>query len=271
MRSENGSPTIIVCPVLFRHGFRAVSPFERSHILEGNLLPTTRSIVRRIELYRYTGAYDPVDHGALCADLTCAAPGADEIGDFISAQMTAVNVQADSVTVTRVGNGTVQSADKVISCGSKCTSPYIGGTAVTLTAKAASGSTFTGWTGACSGVGTCTVSATGSVAVSATFTLNPATGGGGGGTAGGGGGTGASTFTLSIGRSNPGTVTSDLTGINCGSACSAKFAAGSVVTLTATPPAGKTFANWSGACSGTVPTCSVAVTKDTSVQAVFNK
>lgn len=50
-------------------------------------------------------------------------------------------------------------------------------------------------------------------------------------------------FTLSVGRSNKGAVTSDRAGINCGSACSAKFAQGSVVT----------------------------VTKDTSVQANFSK
>ena len=232
----------------------------------GNLLPTTRSIVRRIEMYAYTGAYDPIDHRALCADTTCTAPGAGELGDFVSAQMTAVNVQADSVNVVKVGNGNVESADKKITCGSKCVSPFIGGTAVTLTAKAGSGSVFSAWTGACSGNSpTCTVTATGHVDVAATFAT--ATTGG----CGGGGGTGGTqSFTLSIGRSNVGTVTSDLTGINCGNACSAKFASGAVVTLTAAP-AGKTFANWAGACSGTALTCAVTITKDTSVQAVFNK
>ena len=52
-------------------------------------------------------------------------------------------------------------------------------------------------------------------------------------------------------RSNTGTVTSDIAGINCGSTCSAKYNAGTVVTLTATPAAGKTFLGWSNACSGT--------------------
>ena len=171
------------------------------------------------------------------------------------------------VNVVKVGNGNVESADKKITCGSKCVSPFIGGTAVTLTAKAGSGSVFSAWTGACSGNSpTCTVTATGHVDVAATFAT--ATTGG----CGGGGGTGGTqSFTLSIGRSNVGTVTSDLTGINCGNACSAKFASGGVVTLTAAPPAGKTFANWAGACSGTALTCAVTITKDTSVQAVFNK
>jgi hypothetical protein len=84
-----------------------------------------------------------------------------------------------------------------------------------------------------------------------------------------------SLFTLSVGRSNPGTVQGSPAGVDraldCGSNCSAKFVDGTVVTLTAIPPTGKTFSNWSGACSGTALTCTVTVTKDTSVQAVFNK
>ncbi|MEO8035945.1 MAG: hypothetical protein ABI837_16020, partial [Acidobacteriota bacterium] len=160
---------------------------------------------------------------------------------------------------------------KSISCGNKCGSFYTAGTVVTLTAKAASGSSFTGWSGACTGASSsCTVTATGHVDVGATFTANPAAGGGGGG-----GTTGTPTFTLSIGRSNPGSVSGTPSGtdraLDCGNACSAKFAAGTVVTLTAAPPAGKTFASWGGACSGTVTTCSVTITSNTSVQANFNK
>ena len=50
-----------------------------------------------------------------------------------------------------------------------------------------------------------------------------------------------------------------------------KFNAGTAVTLTATPPAGLQFLNWSGACSGTAPTCIVTMNANTSVQAVFSK
>jgi hypothetical protein len=59
------------------------------------------------------------------------------------------------------------------------------------------------------------------------------------------------------------------TQINCGSSCSAKFAAGTVVNLTATPGPGLNFVNWTGACSGTAPTCSVTISADTKVQANF--
>lgn len=153
---------------------------------QGGLDPTTQSVVRRVELYNYTGAYDPATHEALCADLTCSTPGVGELGDFLSAQMTAALVQSDSVTVSVTGGGKVESSDKRIACPNKCVAPYNQGTPVVLTAKANSGSVFSGWTGVCTGANaTCTVTATGHVAVGAAFSLAPATGGGG--TFGGGG------------------------------------------------------------------------------------
>jgi hypothetical protein len=240
---------------------------------QGNstLDPTTRSIVRRYEVYAYTGAYDPVTHEALCADLTCSAPGADELGDFISAQMTALNVQGDFITVAKsgTGGGNVESTDKRIACGSKCASAYPAGTQVTLSAKANSGSTFVGWTGACAGTGSCTVSVAGSMTVGAQFDTVTSSGGGGGG--GSGGGSTGTTALLKISIGATGTVTSDPAGINCGSACQASYPKGTAVTLTATPPAGKTFASWSGACSGTATTCTVTMNADASVKALFNK
>ncbi len=138
---------------------------------QGNLDPATRSVVRRIELYKFTGAYDPVTHAATCADVLCKVPAAGEVGDFISAQMTAANVQSDSVTVTSIGNGKVESLDRRVSCPGACGSPYVQGTTVTLTARPGSDSTFGGWTGACTGTGSCTVTATGHVDVGATFAL----------------------------------------------------------------------------------------------------
>ena len=58
------------------------------------------------------------------------------------------------------GTGTVTSSPSGINCGSTCSATYSSGTSVTLTAAAASGSTFAGWSGACTGTGTCTVSMT---------------------------------------------------------------------------------------------------------------
>jgi endoglucanase len=74
-----------------------------------------------------------------------------------------------SVTKNGTGSGTVSSSPSGINCGSACTANYSNGTSVTLTATAASGSTFAGWGGACSGTGSCTVSMSQSRSVTATF------------------------------------------------------------------------------------------------------
>src|SRR5262249_37898443 len=62
------------------------------------------------------------------------------------------------------------------------------------------------------------------------------------------------TFVLSVNTSGSGSgvVTSTPPGINCGASCSASFVSGTVVTLTASPAAGSSFAGWSGpTCRGT--------------------
>jgi hypothetical protein len=218
---------------------------------QGGLNFNTRSVIRRYEIYRFTGAYDPITHEALCADLTCTTPQDGEVGEFVGAQMAAANVNVPSVTITKSGNGNVSSADRLISCGSKCAAGYNAGTPVTLTASPSSGSAFTGWSGACTGSDpTCTVTVNEALNVTAAF---------------------APVYTLSIGRSGSGTVTSTPAGIDCGKTCSAKFVQSATVTLTATPAAGQRFLNWTGACTGAAPTCTLTVNQNASVQAVFSK
>jgi hypothetical protein len=82
------------------------------------------------------------------------------------------------------------------------------------------------------------------------------------------GGSGTTSYLLSTTVSGSGTVTSSPAGINCGSACSASYASGASVTLTATPAAGHTFTGWSGACSGTA-SCTVSMTAARSATAAF--
>ena len=68
------------------------------------------------------------------------------------------------------GTGLVTSSPAGIDCGPTCGAAFGGGTSVTLTATADSGSRFTGWSGGgCSGTGTCQVTLTADTVVGATF------------------------------------------------------------------------------------------------------
>ena len=76
-----------------------------------------------------------------------------------------------TLTVTTTGPGSVTSNPSGISCGATCVAGYLPGTSVTLTAAAGAGATFSGWSGACSGLGAfCTVAMTAFRTVTATFT-----------------------------------------------------------------------------------------------------
>jgi hypothetical protein len=66
-----------------------------------------------------------------------------------------------------------------------------------------------------------------------------------------------------------GTITSSPAGINCGSTCSAVFAAGRSVTLTVKTTGTAFFAGWSGACTGT-GACTVTMDASKSVTATIN-
>ena len=91
------------------------------------------------------------------------------------------------------------------------------------------------------------------------------------------GGGGASTppppseVTLSVTTSGNGTVTSSPAGINCGSSCTATFAQGSAVMLSATPSSGNLFSAWQGACAdaGSGTLCTVNLEQSQSVAATF--
>ncbi|MGH9539009.1 MAG: InlB B-repeat-containing protein, partial [Terriglobales bacterium] len=93
--------------------------------------------------------------------------------------------------------------------------------------------------------------------------------GGTGGTGGGGGGGGAQVqLTVTPAGPGSGTVTSAPAGINCPTTCTASFASGTQVTLTATPAASFTFAGWSGACTGTTG-CTVSLSAAATATATF--
>jgi len=85
-------------------------------------------------------------------------------------------------------------------------------------------------------------------------------------------GTTAQAIALSVALAGTGSgvVISTQAGILCGTTCSATYGSGTVVTLTATPATGSTFAGWSGSsCTGTTSTCTATVTAPTTVTATF--
>ena len=75
-------------------------------------------------------------------------------------------------------------------------------------------------------------------------------------------------YDLTVGASGPGSVASSDAAISCGSTCTASYAPGTVVTLTATPDASAKFVGWSGICYGQ-STCSVTMSEAQFVYAYF--
>jgi Divergent InlB B-repeat domain/PASTA domain len=138
-----------------------------------------------------------------------------------------------SVTLAGSGAGTVTSVPAGISCGTACSLSRPHGAHVTLTATPSEMSIFAGWSGGCAGTGTCTVTLNANVTVTATFDAPP-----------------PKDLTVARNGTGSGVITSDPAGIDCGSTCSAAYAHGTGVVLTATPAKGSHFAGWSGDCSG---------------------
>ncbi|MGA9033123.1 MAG: InlB B-repeat-containing protein [Sulfuricaulis sp.] len=169
------------------------------------------------------------------------------------------NAHAARLGVSKIGSGTVTSSPAGINCGTTCKARYTSGTSVTLTAAAASGYSFSGWGGACSGTSaTCKLTITDRRRVTATFSQNVV----------------ISTlvnYALTVSKSGSGTVTSSPAGINCGTSCSASYASGANVTLTAAAASGYSFSGWIGACSGTSASCTVSINAARSVAATFNQ
>src|SRR5271157_4768374 len=164
-----------------------------------------------------------------------------------TASLTGVGIYALSVSIG--GSGMVTSTDGYINCPGTCSHSYLGNSQVTLNATPAQGWTFSGWSGACSGTGSCVVTMTQNLSVSATFTQ---------------------LYTLTVSTIGSGTVTSTDGFINCPGTCSHSYLGNSQVTLNATPAQGWTFSGWSGACSGT-GSCVVTMTQNLSVSATFTQ
>jgi len=156
-----------------------------------------------------------------------------------------------SVTLAGTGGGTVVSAPAGIDCGTTCFWSFLGATSVTLHATPNGASSFTGWSGACSGTSPdCTFTVNGFTSATANFAAL------------------GSSLTVTRAGDGGGAVLSSPSGINCGVTCASAFPTGTIVTLTATPDATSTFGGWSGSCFG-VATCPVTIDAAKSVMATF--
>jgi hypothetical protein len=88
------------------------------------------------------------------------------------------------------------------------------------------------------------------------------------GACGGGGGNNNNTpHNVTVAVNGPGHVTSTPTGIDCPAACSDTFT--DHVTLYAQADTGAMFVGWSGACSGSDPSCALELSSDQSATAMF--
>jgi hypothetical protein len=155
------------------------------------------------------------------------------------------------LTVAVAGSGgAVTSAPAGIDCGSACTANFPAGATITLTATPAASSAFVGWGGACSGAAACVITLNDAASVMATFELQHG-------------------LSVTLAGSGSGVVTSAPAGISCGVVCSAFYAPGATVTLTASAEAGSAFGGWGGACSGAQPTCQLTLDQARSVTASF--
>jgi uncharacterized delta-60 repeat protein len=161
-----------------------------------------------------------------------------------------VRYLGNTLTVSRSGSGsgTVTSSPNAIDCGSTCSAQFAA-VPVRLTATAAPGSSFVGWSGDCSGTGTCALTMSADHAATAVFETDK---------------------TLKLKKAGPGAgkVISNPAGIRCGSTCTHVFKHGTTVTLTGVASTRARFAGWSGACSGT-GRCTVQMTAARSVTATF--
>jgi hypothetical protein len=161
------------------------------------------------------------------------------------------------LTVTVVNNGLVTSTPAGINCilgAGTCSTVVPTGTSVTLTAT---GTGFIGWSGDCSGTGTCVVPMTADTTVTATFpAASP-----------------PATLTIADAGNGTGTVTCSTDGGATFSACAGQYPNGTALVLQGVSSAGSTFTGWSNgtgsvSCTGAA-NCSVTLLADSTVTATF--
>ena len=160
-----------------------------------------------------------------------------------------------TVTLAGGGNGTVTPSTGTLSCAaSTCSGQFYRNSAVTLTAVPNANMVFLGWSGACTGTGTCTPSLASNANVTATFA------------------TATQRLQLAVTSvgTKTGTISASPSGVSCGASC-LEFPTNQIVTLTAVPTGvGSYFGSWQGDCVGSVLTCVITMNAGKSASATFS-
>ena len=115
--------------------------------------------------------------GSTIAWTNCDSPSLNQCTQTVGADETVTatfTLIPRTLNVSKAGTGSGTVMGTGVNCGSDCQEVLDHGTAVPLTATAAAGSTFTGWSGGgCSGTGVCNLTLSSDTLVTATFTANP--------------------------------------------------------------------------------------------------
>jgi Divergent InlB B-repeat domain len=198
-------------------------------------------------------ASGPVAWGGACTGTgACVVPMAR--ARAVTAAIGGTQPSRAPLAVSVTGKGSISGPAAGISCGTACGAVLPVGTRVTLQATPEAGWVFAGWSGSCRGVDpSCTVTARWASTAVASFVVA------------------GTVFPVAITKVGQGTVKSTPRGINCGSACSRSFPAGTTTTIEATPKPKWTFVRWTGACKGRKPVCRLAMDGAKSASAAFGR
>lgn len=160
---EEGNATVVIEGELT--GFEGAIWLTRHSASGAWTEPAQINDVAEDQAYRPSIAVDPY------GDAVIAWSGYSEAARFVKA----ISVDnSATLTVEKTGDGAGFVSDDLgeIECGPFCVGRYSLGTQLTLTAKPDSGSVFTGWSGACTGTDTCTVTLDAPKSVTADFSLS---------------------------------------------------------------------------------------------------
>jgi hypothetical protein len=198
--------TLTTCDIVMNGPVELNVEIALKPVVVATLVGSGRVVVHPVDVECHTSCNVPVDVGGVQINAFAGAgwhfvrwdnpcDGYTGAGSCVlvnvnaDVTITAVFERHPMLTVTHSGNGSgsVSSELGAFTCLFTCSKSFAPGRNMSLVANASSGSTFAGWSGACSGTGACDLVVTEDIAVTATFTRNS---GGGGSSSGGGGGGG---------------------------------------------------------------------------------